>query len=94
MARDRIVDTPGGGVLEYWYTIFFPGLTIFLFILAWKLIGNAARDLLDPHRPNMARRRRRTRTEPGRQENASAAETGSAASSISASATASSSESS
>jgi peptide/nickel transport system permease protein len=49
LARNRIVGTAGGDLLTYWYTVFFPGLAIFLFVLAWNLIGHAARDLLDPH---------------------------------------------
>lgn len=34
--------------LAYWYTIFFPGLTISLFVLGWNFIGDAFRDIFDP----------------------------------------------
>jgi peptide/nickel transport system permease protein len=42
-ARDRIPS-----LAEDWYIVFFPGLAIVLFSLAWNLIGDAFRDLLDP----------------------------------------------
>ena len=32
----------------YWYTIVYPGLAIVLFVLAWNLVGDAFRDVLDP----------------------------------------------
>lgn len=32
----------------YWYVIVFPGGAIVLFVLAWNLIGDALRDILDP----------------------------------------------
>jgi peptide/nickel transport system permease protein len=31
-----------------WWTVLFPGLAIFLFVLGWNLLGDAIRDLLDP----------------------------------------------
>ena len=34
--------------LEYWYTIFYPGLAISLFVLGWNLLGDAVRDIFDP----------------------------------------------
>lgn len=34
--------------IEYWYVIVIPGLTITLFVLAWNLLGDAFRDVLDP----------------------------------------------
>ncbi|MGB4009250.1 MAG: ABC transporter permease, partial [Bacillota bacterium] len=37
-----------GEPLKYWYTVIYPGLAIVLFVLAWNLIGDAARDILDP----------------------------------------------
>lgn len=49
LARNRIVGTVGGNPLEFWYTVFFPGITIFLFVLAWNLVGDAVRAVLDPH---------------------------------------------
>lgn len=33
---------------EYWYTLFFPGTAIFLFVLGWNLLGDTLRDILDP----------------------------------------------
>ncbi len=34
--------------LEFWYTIFFPGIGMVLFVLAWNLSGDALRDIFDP----------------------------------------------
>jgi peptide/nickel transport system permease protein len=31
-----------------WWTVLFPGLAIFFFVLGWSLLGDAIRDLLDP----------------------------------------------
>lgn len=31
-----------------WWTVTFPGLAIFLFVLGWNLLGDSIRDLLDP----------------------------------------------
>jgi peptide/nickel transport system permease protein len=33
---------------QYWYMIFFPGMALVLFVLGWNLVGDAARDILDP----------------------------------------------
>jgi peptide/nickel transport system permease protein len=33
---------------KYWYIVVFPGGAIVLFVLAWNLIGDALRDILDP----------------------------------------------
>jgi peptide/nickel transport system permease protein len=33
---------------EHWYIVLFPGLAIVLFVLAWNLVGDALRDILDP----------------------------------------------
>jgi peptide/nickel transport system permease protein len=33
---------------EHWYLVVFPGVAIVLFSLAWNLIGDTVRDLLDP----------------------------------------------
>jgi peptide/nickel transport system permease protein len=30
------------------YTVVFPELAIFLFVLGWNLLGDAFRDILDP----------------------------------------------
>ena len=32
----------------HWYIILYPGLAIVLFVLAWNLVGDALRDILDP----------------------------------------------
>jgi peptide/nickel transport system permease protein len=42
-ARDLIPH-----LTSYWYIVAFPGAAIVLFSLAWNLIGDAFRDLLDP----------------------------------------------
>ncbi|WP_147821358.1 ABC transporter permease [Salidesulfovibrio onnuriiensis] len=47
LARNYIVGPPDDP-LKFWYTIFFPGLCIILFVLAWNLIGDALRDAFDP----------------------------------------------
>jgi peptide/nickel transport system permease protein len=47
MARNYIVG-PAGEPLKYWYTIFFPGIFMILFVLAWNLFGDAIRDAFDP----------------------------------------------
>lgn len=47
MARNYIVG-PAGEPLKYWYTIFFPGTFMILFVLAWNLFGDAIRDAFDP----------------------------------------------
>ncbi len=33
---------------KYWFIIVFPGAAITLFVLAWNLVGDAFRDILDP----------------------------------------------
>lgn len=33
---------------QYWYIVIFPGAAIILFVLAWNLVGDALRDILDP----------------------------------------------
>jgi len=47
LARNYIVGPPDAP-FKYWYTIFFPGGCIILFVLAWNLIGDALRDIFDP----------------------------------------------
>lgn len=32
----------------HWYIVVFPGIAIVLFVLAWNLVGDALRDILDP----------------------------------------------
>lgn len=55
LARNRIIGAAGGDLFTYWYTVVFPGVAIFLFVLGWNLLGDGVRDVLDPH---SARRRR------------------------------------
>jgi peptide/nickel transport system permease protein len=33
----------------YWYIVVWPGLTLVLFVMGWNLVGDALRDVLDPH---------------------------------------------
>jgi peptide/nickel transport system permease protein len=33
---------------QYWWIILYPGLALVLFVLAWNLVGDALRDILDP----------------------------------------------
>ena len=33
---------------DHWYIVVYPGLAIVLFVLAWNLVGDALRDILDP----------------------------------------------
>lgn len=47
LARNYILGTPDNP-FAYWYTVFYPGLAITLFVLAWNLIGDALRDAFDP----------------------------------------------
>ncbi len=46
-SRDWLIGVPGDA-FQYWYTAFFPALSITLFVLSWGLIGDALRDALDP----------------------------------------------
>lgn len=46
-ARDWILGPPGKP-FYFWYVSFWPGLIILLFVLAWNLLGDAFRDVLDP----------------------------------------------
>jgi peptide/nickel transport system permease protein len=46
-ARNWILGSPGNP-LAYWYTVVYPGMAIVLFVLAWNLIGDAFRDIMDP----------------------------------------------
>ena len=47
MSRSWILGVPGNAFI-YWYTVVFPGIVIFLFVLGWNLLGDAFRDILDP----------------------------------------------
>ncbi|MEA4812149.1 MAG: ABC transporter permease [Anaerolineaceae bacterium] len=33
---------------KYWFIVVYPGLTLTLFVMAWNLVGDAVRDVLDP----------------------------------------------
>jgi len=33
---------------EFWFIVVYPGVAIVLFVLAWNLVGDALRDILDP----------------------------------------------
>jgi peptide/nickel transport system permease protein len=46
-ARNWIIGSPGNAG-QYWFTVFYPGIFIVLFVLAWNLIGDTLRDILDP----------------------------------------------
>jgi peptide/nickel transport system permease protein len=45
-ARNWILGPPGQP-LAYWFTSFWPGITIVMFVLGWNLLGDAFRDVLD-----------------------------------------------
>jgi peptide/nickel transport system permease protein len=47
LSRNWILGT-SGSPFEYWHTVFIPGITIFMFVLGWNLLGDAVRDILDP----------------------------------------------
>ena len=47
LSKNWIIGT-SGNAFAYWYTLFFPALTILLFVLGWNLLGDAFRDILDP----------------------------------------------
>lgn len=55
LARNRIAGVAGGDPFQYWYTYVFPGVAIFLFVLAWNLLGDTVRDVLDPRQRNQNR---------------------------------------
>mgnify|MGYP001613110435 CR=1 FL=1 len=33
---------------KFWYMVVYPGVALVLFVLAWNLIGDAVRDIMDP----------------------------------------------
>jgi len=47
-SRQYVIGAPGQNPFEYWYVIVVPGLAITLFVLAWNLVGDAVRDIMDP----------------------------------------------
>lgn len=46
-ARNWIIGLHGNP-LAYWFTVIYPSVAITLFCLAWNLVGDALRDILDP----------------------------------------------
>jgi len=46
-ARNWIIGSPGHAG-QYWFTVFYPGIFIVLFVLSWNLVGDTLRDILDP----------------------------------------------
>lgn len=46
-ARDWITN-----LADYWYIVIYPGMILVLFVLAWNLVGDAVRDILDPRMRN------------------------------------------
>jgi len=42
-ARDWITNLG-----DYWFIVIYPGMALVLFVLAWNLVGDALRDILDP----------------------------------------------
>ena len=47
LSRRWILGSPGQAFL-FWYTIVYPAAAITLFVLAWNILGDAIRDVLDP----------------------------------------------
>lgn len=47
LSRNWILGTHGNA-FAYWYTIVVPGSALLLFVLAWNMLGDAFRDILDP----------------------------------------------
>jgi peptide/nickel transport system permease protein len=43
-----MITTSRAYFLDYWWTVTFPGLAIFVSVLAFNLVGDGLRDLLDP----------------------------------------------
>jgi peptide/nickel transport system permease protein len=37
---------------DYWYIVVYPGIILVLFVLAWNLVGDAVRDIMDPRMRN------------------------------------------
>ncbi len=48
LSRNWIAGTAGDPFI-YWHTLIIPGTAIFLFVLGWNLLGDAFRDIFDPH---------------------------------------------
>jgi peptide/nickel transport system permease protein len=47
LSRRWILGSPGHA-FQFWYTILYPAAAITLFVLAWNILGDAIRDVLDP----------------------------------------------
>jgi peptide/nickel transport system permease protein len=47
LSRRWILGSPGHA-FQFWYTIIYPAAAITLFVLAWNILGDAIRDVLDP----------------------------------------------
>lgn len=47
LARNWMLGSAGSAT-AYWFTVVCPGVPIILFVLAWNLVGDALRDVLDP----------------------------------------------
>ena len=47
LARNWMLGS-AGDASAYWFTVVCPGVPIVLFVLAWNLVGDALRDILDP----------------------------------------------
>lgn len=47
LARNWMLGT-AGDASAYWFTVVCPGVPIVLFVLAWNLVGDSLRDVLDP----------------------------------------------
>jgi len=47
LARNWMLGS-AGNASAYWFTVVCPGIPIVLFVLAWNLVGDALRDILDP----------------------------------------------
>jgi peptide/nickel transport system permease protein len=43
-----MITTARAYFLDYWWTVTFPGLAIFISVLAFNLVGDGLRDILDP----------------------------------------------
>ncbi|MBN2046932.1 MAG: ABC transporter permease [Anaerolineaceae bacterium] len=41
----------------YWYTVIYPGVALFLFVLSWNLLGDAIRDVMDPKLRNLKKKK-------------------------------------
>lgn len=47
LARNWMLGS-AGSASKYWFTVVCPGIPIVLFVLAWNLVGDSLRDVLDP----------------------------------------------